>query len=300
MSRDRVHEVLPRALGLGAHDLVRVEQAVGGEQVGGLAVGLELAETLRGERHLGAAGWTRSTAWTRSSALGVVRLATRGGRRAGRRRSSSAPAAASRGAGDHRRRTPRRRIGRVSRAGSASSVGALAAAASSIDHVGILHIVGSPTRSAAVRARHPSAPSASISTISRLGASRSATSAVDLERASTGDLVADDVVVGEVVVGADGELDAHLLGRAAEDAETGGLDASGVGEHAVLGVVVGRLVGSIGRHCGILLRQKSLLRAGAAPSRLMGGTDDDQKVAGLDLLRLADREPLDDAVDGRR
>ena len=67
VARDRVDEVLPRALGLRAHDLVRVEQAVGGEQVGGLAAGLELAESLGGHA-TSARGMTRSTACARSGA----------------------------------------------------------------------------------------------------------------------------------------------------------------------------------------------------------------------------------------
>ena len=52
----------------------------------------------------------------------------------------------------------------------------------------------------------------------------------------------------------EGSCDADLLGLTAENADAGRVEASGVGEHAVLlvlGIIGVRLVGTIGRHCGI-------------------------------------------------
>ena len=87
MPRDRIHEVLPGALGLRAHDLVRVEQAVGRQQVGGLAPRLELAESLGGHVHVG----PRDDALDGSRGvralldLGVLRFPAGAGNRTGRR-----------------------------------------------------------------------------------------------------------------------------------------------------------------------------------------------------------------------
>ncbi len=69
------------------------------------------------------------------------------------------------------------------------------------------------------------------------------------------------------------DLDAHLLGLAAEDADARRVETSGLGQDPMLlvfGIIGVRLVGMIGRHGGISRAEK---RARAMPpSRLLGGT----------------------------
>ena len=47
-----VQRTLPETLGLHLRDVMRIEQAVGGEHVGTLPADLELTQSLRGERHI--------------------------------------------------------------------------------------------------------------------------------------------------------------------------------------------------------------------------------------------------------
>ena len=78
--------MLPRALRLGPGQLALVEQAVRGQQIGRLAVGIELAEPLRREHDARVRCLHPLDIVTARDRTGVVGLATADGDRGGRRR----------------------------------------------------------------------------------------------------------------------------------------------------------------------------------------------------------------------